>query len=296
MKATVRSGDRYTPAGVHASHVAAVAMSKGALGTRTARTADTTFHSTSKFLRLATGRFKDGLQVVNTGCKTPANRPYASDDNHEAVARRIGRCRWGRLVVRQLRDSALTCICDGRGTNQGQIMSTIEERISKLEQQMRNGEFDLLRVKKGLAVFDEKSEPRIFLSVDSSGDPFITVTSAEGKTAMHIGTNEGSSEVILKDAAGTLRLKLSVSEEANPMVMLCGTNGEPQLSLSVIDNAPRLMLHDADGAMRIATSVYPVPHIQIYGKDEKPRVNLSLDGDEADVCTVDSHGRKTRAL
>ena len=177
-------------------------------------------------------------------------------------------------------------------------MENIEERISKLEETIKtlnesverlsNGEFELLRISKGLVIFDEESRPRIFLSVDSSGDPFLSILNPEGNSNIHIGTNEGSSEICLKDSDGKLRLKLSVSEESDPMAMFLGTNRESQLSLSVQNDKPFVLLHDADGALRVGLSLEPWPHIQIYDQDTKPRINLSLNGNEAEVCIIDA--------
>lgn len=178
-------------------------------------------------------------------------------------------------------------------------MNNIEERISKLEEtiqtlnksveRLQNGEFELLRISKGLFVFDDESRPRIFLSVDSSGDPFISILNPEGKSNIRIGSNEGSSEICLSDTDGNPRLKLCVSEESNPIAMFLGTNREPQLTLSVQNDQPFVLLHDADGAMRVGASLEPWPNIQIYDKDAKPRINLSLNGDEADVCIIDTN-------
>jgi hypothetical protein len=181
-------------------------------------------------------------------------------------------------------------------------MSSIDERVGKLEETiqaldnsvktLRNGEFESLRVSKRLVISDGKSQPRILLSVDSSGDPSFFITNADGKPTIIIGTDEKSSEISVYDSTGKVRLKPEVSEEADPMLILTAKNEEPQLSLSVMDDTPRIMLHDADGAMRIATSVAPVPHIQIYGKDGEPRINLSLAGEDSEICILDGQGCK----
>jgi hypothetical protein len=185
-------------------------------------------------------------------------------------------------------------------------MSSIDERVGKLEEtiqaldnsvkKLRNGEFESLRVSKRLVIFDGKSQPRILLAVDSSGDPTLCITNADGKPVIMIGTDEESSAISVNDSAGRLRLKLTVPEEADPMVVLTAKNEEPQLSLSVVNDLPRIMLHDADGAMRIATGLDPVPNIVICGKDEEPRILLSLTGEDSEICILDEQGRKMRGL
>lgn len=193
------------------------------------------------------------------------------------------------------------CARDVRGNDGGYSMTDTEERIQKLQEEIRSlrsdvdmlktGKFDILKLSGGIQLLGSDAKLRAALML-LEDEPAFALMNKNGNIAMSITLDDGASDIALNDSSGSVRTRIKTDSDGAPMLVMNDTTESPRLSLSVVNGSPRLFLHDKDYKLRIAASLEPVPHIQIYDTADMPRINLSLDEAGPEICIIDETGQK----